>query len=120
MLGRDTIPKSSPIKIEPVYDTGSPVKENLIIASDAVTTTEEIKTFTESNSAFNDVIVTAPAKEELKDTGTINIGDKSGGLDISTATDCMICGNAFMQDWQHKEYNTCPKCREKIKNLIGV
>jgi predicted Zn-dependent protease len=25
-----------------------------------------------------------------------------------------------MQDWQHKEYNTCPKCREKIKNLIGV
>lgn len=59
-----------------------------------------------------------PSKEEKIEIMSTH-GSSSGGLEFETAIDCMICGNPFMQDWQHKEYNMCPSCRKAIKSMIG-
>lgn len=58
-------------------------------------------------------------KEEKIEVMSSSSSAFSGGLEFETAIDCMICGNPFMQDWQHKEYNMCPSCRKAIKSMIG-
>lgn len=57
-----------------------------------------------------------PVNKQQKEQ-TVMIGG-GNGLKLDTAYDCMICGEPFIEDWEHMKYNMCPKCREKIRSLI--
>lgn len=57
--------------------------------------------------------------EVISSSNTSSVVGVSGGLNFDTAIDCMICGQPFIQDWQHKEYNMCNTCRNKLRALIG-
>jgi len=57
--------------------------------------------------------------EVISSSNTSSVVGVSGGLNFDTAIDCMICGQPFIQDWQHKEYNMCNTCRNKLRSLIG-
>lgn len=57
--------------------------------------------------------------EVISSSNTSSVVGVSGGLNFDTAIDCMICGQPFIQDWQHKEYNMCSTCRNKLRALIG-
>lgn len=111
MLERDIIPKSETKAVEPVYDTGSP-KKKVITISEKVSVKETVEIHEEPKPEPE------AKQEENPSDATVNIGSK--GLDVSLGRDCMICGQPFIIDWQHKDYTVCPSCREKLKNLIGV
>lgn len=57
--------------------------------------------------------------EVMSSSNASSVVGVSGGLNFDTAIDCMICGQPFIQDWQHKEYNMCNTCRDKLRSLIG-
>lgn len=57
--------------------------------------------------------------EVMSSSNASSVVGVSGGLNFDTAIDCMICGQPFIQDWQHKEYNMCNTCRNKLRALIG-
>ena len=57
--------------------------------------------------------------EVISSSNASSVVGVSGGLNFDTAIDCMICGQPFIQDWQHKEYNMCNTCRNKLRALIG-
>jgi Zn finger protein HypA/HybF involved in hydrogenase expression len=91
MLKREIIPRSKPAKIEKIYADTTP-------------------------SANKDKMVnTVTTQSTSKESNSVSLN----AVGVEVATDCMICSNPFMQDWQHPEYNICPSCREKLRNIIN-
>lgn len=112
MLEREKIPKTVVAGTEPVI-IEEPKKETPV---EAPPVEMEIITGSNDTVVIEDNTAEPVVKEEKHEQQkTENIA----GLSMETATDCMICGKPFMQDWQHKEYNMCPSCRKKLNKLLN-
>lgn len=130
MLERESIGGSENKKMTPIYDVNKekPVVGNNVhivgnkayvheagyVADDGSTMVRGsvLDKITESETV---------RKQEPKENGVIAEtaeGKNLGSMSIETATDCMICGNPFMVDWQYKNFNMCPKCRQGLKRLL--
>lgn len=119
MLKREKIPRTvvkgtEPIIIEePKKDDETVIKiSDEVKAEDSV---EVMQTVIAEKEPDNVVMVDETLPESVAPQKTENMT----GLSMETAMDCMICGKAFMQDWQHKEYNMCPPCRKKLNKLLN-
>lgn len=113
MLGREKIPRTVVKGAEPVI-IEEPKKETArkVIETPPI----DMEVITCSNTIVEDKKPEPVVKQEkYEQQKTENIA----GFSMETAIDCMICGKAFMQDWQHKEYNMCPSCRSKLNKLLN-
>lgn len=118
MLEREKIPKTVVAGTEPIIieepKKGDEVVIKVCDETKIEDSAEPMQVMTTEKGPDNNIVDESALPDPVPHK-TENIA----GLSMETATDCMICGNPFMQDWQHKEYNMCPSCRKKLNKLLN-